>query len=64
MKFATNIMWDTESLNGIEYESVEDNLPTRVEIPSDVESDDEIADYLSDKFGYCVIAFDIEVVNS
>ena len=61
MKFATNIMWDTESMNCVEYESVENSLPNRVEIPSDVESDDEIADYLSDEFGFCVMAFDIEV---
>lgn len=50
--YAVDIEWDTdgEQIN---------NLPTRVEIPFFVD-DDEIADFLSDEYGYCVFGFNIE----
>lgn len=50
-RFASNISWDTESEN---VES--NNLPSSVEIPECVD-DDDIADYLSDEFGFTVMSF-------
>lgn len=50
-RFASNISWDTESEN---VES--NNIPSSVEIPECVD-DDDIADYLSDKFGFTVMSF-------
>jgi hypothetical protein len=52
--YAINIQWDTDG--------EEVNLPERVEIPFNV-SDDEIADMLSDEYGFCVFGFDIEQVE-
>ena len=52
--YAVNIKWDTDG-EDIEY------LPERVSIPFFV-YDDEIADYLSDEYGYCVFGFDIEQI--
>jgi hypothetical protein len=49
--YAINIKWDTDG------EQI-DSLPTIVEVPSEV-TDDEIADFLSDKYGFCVFKFDI-----
>jgi hypothetical protein len=46
----TDIVWDTDG------EKVE--LPTEVEIPNDIE-EDEIADYLSDEYGWCVESFNV-----
>ena len=53
--YAINIEWDTD---GEEIET----LPTRVEIPFNI-SDDDIADLLSDEYGFCVFGFDIEQVE-
>ena len=52
--YAVNIKWDTDG-EDIEY------LPERVSIPFFMD-DDEIADYLSDKYGFCVLGFDIEQI--
>ena len=52
--YAVNIKWDTDG-EDIEY------LPERVSIPFFMD-DDEIADYLSDKYGFCVFGFDIEQI--
>jgi hypothetical protein len=56
-----NIDWDTD---GVECKELE--LPTEVEIPDEVADelfdggyDDEIADYLSDEYGYALFGFDI-----
>jgi hypothetical protein len=58
--YATNIQWDTE--DGDEYDDdIVELLPSRVEIPFDI-SDDEIADMLSDEYGYCVLGFEIEEI--
>ena len=52
--YAVDIVWDTDG------EDEEDlGLPSRVEIPFFVD-DDEIADFLSDEYGYCVFGFNIE----
>ena len=47
----SDIVWDTDG------EDAEDlGLPTQVEVPLCVDEDD-IADYLSDRYGYCVESF-------
>ncbi len=51
----TGIQWDTDG------EDID--LPDEVYIPFEVE-DDEVADYLSDMFDFCVICFDPIVRNS
>jgi hypothetical protein len=52
--YAVDIKWDTDG------EQI-DTLPTRVEIPFFVD-DEEIADFLSDEYGYCVFGFNIEQI--
>lgn len=47
-----DIEWDTDG------EDIKD-LPERVEVPIII-NDDEIADFLSDEYGYCVFGFNIE----
>jgi hypothetical protein len=53
--YATNIDWDTDG-----YQVA---LPSEVELPSDMTDaeaiDMEGADYLSNKYGYCVNTFNI-----
>ena len=49
---ATRIIWET---GGEEV-----NLPTEVEIPTDIEDDDDaIADYLSSTYGWLVVSFSL-----
>lgn len=48
-RYAVNIDWDCDS-------DVE--LPNKVRIPNDIE-DDEIADYISDNYGWCIKSFNI-----
>ena len=52
--YAVDIKWDTDG------EDIKD-LPERVEIPFFVD-DEEIADFLSDEYGYCVFGFIIEQI--
>lgn len=52
--YAVDIKWDTDG------EDIE-CLPERVSIPFFMD-DDEIADYLSDKYGFCVFGFNIEQI--
>ena len=47
----TNIKWETDG--------EEVDLPTEVEVGDDLLSDDEIADYLSDTYGWLVIGFSL-----
>lgn len=47
----TNIMWD------VDYKEDFDNLPTEVEVNAN--SEDEIADILSDNYGFCVDGFSV-----
>lgn len=49
-KYAANIEWETDG------EDVD--LPTEVELPKDID-DDDIADYLSDKYEWLVKSFSI-----
>ena len=50
---ALNIKWDTDGNTDVLNE-----LPSEVEIPYGIE-EDEICEYLSDEYGYCVFGFDI-----
>lgn len=51
------VKWD---VSDSEFETfVDSNIPCRIEVPAYIEEDD-IADYLSDKYGYCVESFFIE----
>lgn len=43
---ATNIIWDVDDNDNIK-------LPEIMEIPEDMEDEDEISDYLSNETGYC-----------
>ena len=52
MKFkASNINWDTDG-------ELIDSLPTEVEVECD--SEEEVADTLSDAYGFCIFALDVE----
>lgn len=51
MTRATNIQWETDG------ETVE--LPNAVDIPADIKPEN-VADYLSDKYGWLVVSFQIE----
>ena len=46
---ANCIVWDDEFMG--------ENLPDSVELPEWLESEDEVADYLSDEYGWCVESF-------
>ena len=51
------VEWD---ISDSEYETfVGENIPTEVEIPFYV-TDEEVEDYLSDKYGYCVESYTID----
>ena len=51
MKKAVNIIWDTDG------EDID--LPTEIDIPEDMDDEDEISDYLSEKIGFCHFGFSI-----
>lgn len=53
-----NIVWDTED-NGEVIDPKECNLPSETEIPNGIDHDD-IADYLSDEYGWCVVSYKTE----
>lgn len=50
---AINIDWD------IDCEEDRESLPTEIEIPADMEDEDEISDYLSDITGFCHKGFEL-----
>lgn len=56
MKQITNIKWDTDGdkIAG---------LPDHMIIPQHID-DDDIADYLSNRFGFCVFSYAVEAVDS
>ena len=54
---AFNIVWDLED-DVFEYNIDDCDLPRVVEIPL-VVNEDEIADYLSDKYGFCVARYSL-----
>ena len=52
-----NIIWDKE----VDGEIQDVNLPEEVYLEdNDVEDIEEIADFLSDKYGWCILKLDIE----
>lgn len=52
----TNIIWDVDDIEDLEY------LPTEMDIPDwiDTDDDDRISDYLSDQTGFCHKGYKIE----
>lgn len=44
---ATNIEWDVDDLEDLDY------LPTEIEIPEGMIDEEEISDYISDETGFC-----------
>lgn len=52
---AVNIKWDTD-----EDMALLENLPKEIEIPEDIEDEDEISDYITDETGFCHFGFEIE----
>ena len=55
---ATNIKWDCKD-DVLEYNIDECDLPTEVELPNNINVFD-VADYLSDNYGFLVISFDFD----
>lgn len=55
MKKATNIQWDTDG-----DKAVLESLPTEIQIPDGMTDEDDIADYISEKTGFCHYGFTIE----
>ena len=53
--WAVNIEWDTDGEDDSPYD-----LPTEVKMPRDYDRDSEVADYLSDTYGYCVVSCGVE----
>jgi hypothetical protein len=54
-RFASNISWDTDTESETIFDVLYD-LPSSVEIPECVD-DNDIADYLSDVYGFTVMSF-------
>lgn len=48
---AINIIWDTDG------EDI--SLPTEIDIPEEMENEDEIGNYLSEVTGFCHKGFDL-----
>lgn len=51
---AVNIVWDVDNSEDLE------NLPSEINIPSGIENEDEISDYISDVTGFCHKGFDLK----
>jgi len=51
---ATNIIWDVDCEEELEF------LPTEIEIPNDIDCEEGISDYLSDLTGFCHRGFELE----
>lgn len=58
---AINIKWNIDLEKGETYEMMikELNLPNDVEIPCDINDEDDISDYLSDAYGFCHYGFEL-----
>ena len=54
MAYAYSIEWDVD-------EEERDCLPHDVELPDDIQDEDDAFEYLSDNFGWTVLAADIEL---
>lgn len=55
----TNIVWDIDDEDREDAEA-RASLPAEVIIDDETVDDEDIADFLSDKFGWCVKSFYIE----
>lgn len=51
---ATNIIWDVDNKEDLEF------LPTEIELPVGMIDEDEISDYISDETGFCHMGFELE----
>ena len=56
---AFNIDWDIDHDDYINLNEQDLLPPTEVELPDDIQ-EDEIADWLSDTYGWCVNSFEID----
>lgn len=56
---AINIDWDITGDDYINLNEQDLLPPTSVELPDDIEEDD-IVDFLSDEYGWCVNSFEID----
>lgn len=56
MMKAKEIKWDLSDVPNIDIDELK--LPTEAELPSDID-EDEISDWLSDNYGFCVESFSI-----
>ena len=60
----TDIEWDTSDEEGVAHDPESSHLPRELYLGSDEDMDDEdIADWLSDKYGYVVYTFDYDSVD-
>ncbi len=50
---AINIKWDVENEEDLEF------LPDEIDIPADMEDEDEISDYISEYTGFCHFGFEL-----
>lgn len=50
---AINIIWD------VDYEEDLESLPHEIEIPNNMEDEEDISDYLSDVTGFCHKGFEL-----
>lgn len=54
--YITDITWDAT-----EAEIADNELPTKVDIPDNEDiQEDDISDYLSDEYGFCVVGYCVE----
>lgn len=53
----TNILWD---IDGEDREDAEASLPTEITIDEKTVDEEDIADFLSDEYGWCVKGFCVE----
>lgn len=51
MMKATNILWDVDNKEDLDF------LPEEVDLPDALRDEDDISDYLSDLTGYCHFGF-------
>lgn len=55
---AENIKWDIDNENEDDF-----SLPTTIEIPDDFKgNEDEISDYISEKYGFCHKGYDLKAI--
>ena len=50
---AINIIWDVDNPKDLEL------LPTEIDIPDEMNDEDEISDYITDETGFCHKGFEL-----